>query len=312
MLKRKLYQSIILCGFLVIMLFGSHFANSETTQDDQCWGILRDTYTYIHDFDYYNYEKEDPLTKISEEITFWDVKSEVNNISFRTDLAEIFLGMVNCESEECYDEYRDAWEYDSVTDSFEVTYSYDNVSQKLGFIDPLDNESNFLGFNADIPLDPVKLGIYLFNYWGGLGFTFLPVSHVNFSFITGFQIYEQAYTDFEINFKDTFKFKRKNFEGYSYEFSYTYEDQIYEGLNFKQELDTKFSYNIQGVLYQFYHHDKYFEGSSSSYKLKRESFLDYSIETYDESLVIASFSVIYGLSGILVFAIVVIGKKRKK
>ena len=176
MLKRKLYQSIILCGFLVIMLFGSHFANSETTQDDQCWGILRDTYTYIHDFDYYNYEKEDPLTKISEEITFWDVKSEVNNISFRTDLAEIFLGMVNCESEECYDEYRDAWEYDSVTDSFEVTYSYDNVSQKLGFIDPLDNESNFLGFNADIPLDPVKLGIYLFNYWGGLGFTFLPVS----------------------------------------------------------------------------------------------------------------------------------------
>ena len=311
MQKRKLCLRIVLSGFLVIILFGSHFVNSETTQDDQCWGILRDTYTYMYDFDYYNYKKDDPLTKIREEITFWDVKSEGNNISFRTDLKEIFLGIVNCESEECYDEYREAWGYDSITDSFEVTYRYDNLSQTLGFIDPLNNESDFLELNVDIPLNPVELGIYLFNYWGGLGFTFLPVSHVNFSFMTDFGIYEEAYSDFEISFNEIFKFKRKKFEGYSYEFSYTYEDQIYEGLYFKQELYTKFSYNIQGVLYHFYHHDKYFEGSSSSYELTRESFLDYSIETYDDSLVIASFSSIYGLSGIVVFAILA-EKKRKK
>ncbi|MCG3219964.1 MAG: hypothetical protein H7641_01160 [Candidatus Heimdallarchaeota archaeon] len=292
-------------------MFGTFFVNSETAQEEQCWGILRDTYTYIYDLDYYNYEKENPLTKTNKEITIWDVESENNTISFRTDLWVVFLSMVYCESEECYDEYRDAWDYNSTTDSFSVTYRYDNETQELEFVDPLHIESVSIGPDMDVPLDPKDLGEYLFLWWGGLGFTFLPVFHPDFSFKTDFQLYELAYPDFEISFQDTFKFQRKKFEGYSYEFSFTFEEEVHSELYFKEEIETKFSYNKQGVLYNYYNHVKYFEKTTDKFELKRKSTLDYSIDSIDENLTVAN-SWVYGLSGILVSTIVIFGRRRKK
>lgn len=306
----KSYQSILLSGFVLVLLFGSFSINSETTQEMQCWGTLRDSYTYIYDLKDYDYEKEDPLTETNKEIKMWDMESENNNISFRTDQWEIFLGLVNCESEECYDEYRDAWEYNAATDSFKVTYRYNNESQELQFVDPVDSQSIFLGPGMPIPFDAVDISYYLFGWYGGLGFTFLPIYHPDFSFKTDFQEYEQYYKDFKIIFLDTFKYQRKMFEGYHCEFSYNYEWEM-TGSYYKEEIETKFSYNKQGELYDYYCQYQFFEKNDNRFELKTKSILEYSIDSYDESLIVAN-SWIFGLVGILISTVVIFGWRRRR
>ena len=310
MKKGKSYQTLLSCGIVIVLLFGSFFVNSETTQEMQCWGTLRDTYTYNSDSAYYNYEKEDPLTEANKEVTIWDVESVNNTISFRTDLWGIFLGMVHCESEEEYDEYREAWEYDNTTDSFRVTYRFNIENQELQFVNPVHSQSISLGPSMSVPVDPMELYDYLLMWYGGLGFTFLPVFHANFSFETDFEIYELAYPGFEISFNDTFKFKRKTFQGYSYEISYTFEDEIYSGLDMKDEIEIEFSYNEQGILYSSYYQRKHHEKSTGDYELLNKLILHYTIDSYDKELAVAS-SWFYGLSGIFVCAIIVAKRRRR-
>ncbi len=310
MKKGKKYQSLILCGVLVLLLFGTFFANSETTQEEQCWGPLRETYTYVHDEDYYNYENAEPLTETYEEITIWDVESDGNDISFRTDLWIIFLGMVHCESEEDYDEYREAWEFDNVTDSFRVTYRYDSESQLLGFVNPVYPDTMLSG-DEEVPINPVLLVNHMFLFYRGLAGLFLPILHTNFSFETDFHIYEQAYSDFEINFKDTFMFQGKKFQGYYYEISYTVEYKIYPGLYARDEIERSFSYNSHGELYNFYNHLSYSNNESGQFELKREGFFNYYIDSYDGSLVVTH-SWAIGLSGILIVSVFILYRRRKE
>ncbi|MCE7742266.1 MAG: hypothetical protein GOP50_07375 [Candidatus Heimdallarchaeota archaeon] len=307
MRKRKLYQNM-LCGIFIVLMFGSFLVNSETTQEGQCWGDLRETYTYILDNEFYNYNFADPLTETYEEITIWDVESLENEISFRTDMWEVFLGMVSCDNETCYDLYRAAWLYENETESFKVTYRYDNETQELGFVNPITLD--LLGLNADVPVNPMELVKNLFMYYQGLGFTFLPVFHSNFSFETDFQIYELAYPDFEIEFKDTFRFQRKKFEGYYYKMSYTVEDERYPGLWYKEEISRYYSFNTQGVLYDFYNEIKHYTNESGDYKLQVKGILRYYLDSYDETLVVAH-SWVYGIGAILITSTVIVYKRRK-
>ena len=306
----KSYQSILLSGFILVLLFGSFSINSNTTQDMQCWGTLRDSYTYIYDVEHYDYEKEEPLTETKKEIKMWDVESENNNITFRTDQWEVFLGLVDCESEECYDEYRDAWEYSATTDSFKVTYRYNIEDNELQFVDPVQSESVSLGPGMPIPCDPVDISYYLFGWFKGLGFTFLPVDHPNFSFKANFEEYVLYYEDFEINFADIFKFQRKTFEGYHYEFSYNYEWEMHTGAYY-EELETKFSYNKQGELYDYYSQYKFYEKNDDKLELKIKTILEYFIDTYDESLAVTN-SWAFAIGGILVVTVIIFGWRRRK
>lgn len=306
----KYYQSILLCGFILVLLFGSFSIYSETAQEMQCWGTLRDSYTYIFDFKQYNYEKENPLSEENYEIKMWDVESENNNISFRTDQWEIFLGLIHCENEECYDEYRNAWEYNAATDSVRVTYRYNNENQELQFVDPVDSQSISLGPGMPIPFDPVNSSYYLFGWFGGFGFTFIPIYHPDFSFRKDFQEYEQMYKDFKISFLNTFKFQRKKFEGFHFEFSY-YNILEWSESYYKEEIETKFSYNKQGELYDYYSQYKFYEKIDNRYDLEIKSIFEYSIDSYDESLVVAN-SWIFGLGGILISTIVIYVWKRRK
>lgn len=310
MKKWKEYRNFIFCGIFVIILFGTFFVNSETTQQEQCWGTLRDTYTYIYDSDVYTYEDGKTLKETDMEITIWDVESEGNDISFRSDMMVVFLGMVRCLDEECYDAYREGWEYDNETESFRVTFRYFNESQRLGFVDPTSFDSQSVGVTMPLPVDPIDLGKHMFGWWAGLGYTFLPVFHSNFSFMSNFSIYELVYQDFEISFEDTFRYKTRKFEGYSYEYSYTFVENPYPGFEFKQEIETKFSYNSQGVLYKYESNVKHYSNTSGAYELTWESHLDYSIDSIDKTLAIAN-SWIYGLGGILISAIVVFNRRRK-
>ena len=217
--------------------------------------------------------------------------------------------MVQCENETCYDLYRAAWQYNNETFTVKVTYRYDNETQKLGFVDPISLE--MLGLAMDIPFNPLDLPLYLFLYWEGLGFTFLPIFNNDFSFKTDYELYELAHPDFEIAFKDTFKFQGKKFQGYHYEYSFTVENNIYPGLGYRERIKRYFSYNNQGILYEFHNEFKYYENGTGEYEIVREGTFRYSIDSYDESLVV-SYAWFYGISAIFVTSIVyVIGKKRR-
>jgi len=309
MKTRGLYQKSILCGIILFLFFGSIFANSDVTDGEQYWGPLRESYTYIWDDDHYNYKLAEPRIVNYEEITIWDVESEGNEISFRSDKWEVFLGMVHCENQSHYDLYRAAWLYENETESFEVTYRYDNATQELGFVDPLTLD--FMGQTADVPVNPMELPANLFMFYKGLGFNFLPVLHNKFSFETDFQIYELVYPDFEIEFKDNFKFQRKRFEGYCYTYSYTFEEQLYPGVLYKEEIYRCFSYNTQGVLYDFYNDYTFSTNISGQYEIETEGVFKYYLESYDETLVVAH-AWMFGVSAIFITSTIVVYKRRKR
>ncbi|MHA1407976.1 MAG: hypothetical protein ACTSSG_11440, partial [Candidatus Heimdallarchaeaceae archaeon] len=156
-----------------------------------------------------------------------------------------------------------------------------------------------------------NLGGYLFGWYGGVGLTFLPIFHEDFSFKSNFSIYEQAYADFEISSSNTFKFKGRKFEGFSYEYGYIHEFEKYPGLSGKITKETKFSYNSQGVLYNYHTESKYYEKTTGDYELNRKTILDYSIDSYDKDLVVGYFW-LYGLSGILISGLLVVYWRRGK
>ncbi|MCE7742265.1 MAG: hypothetical protein GOP50_07370 [Candidatus Heimdallarchaeota archaeon] len=309
MRKRDLYQNMLLCGILVFLLFGSFFANSNTTQEEEYWGPLRETYTYIWDDTHYNYNLENPLIENYEEITIWDVESEENEISFRTNKLTVFMGMIHCESQACYDLYRAAWLYENETESFKVTYRYDNITQEIGFVDPISLD--LMSSNLGVPVNMMEIHVDLFMFWRGFGFTFLPVLSSNFSFQTDYEIYELAYKEFEIEFKDSFKFQRKKFEGYHYRISYVYEGSLYPGVSYREEVCRYYSYNVQGVLYEFYNDYKFSTNITGDFEVETEGVFKYYIDSYDEVLVVAH-SWVYGIGAFIVTSTVIVYKRRKK
>ncbi len=308
MRKKEIYQNGLLCGTLLILFFGSFLANSEITDEGQCWGDLKETYTYIWDSKVYNYKLVEPLSETYKEIAIWDVGSEGNEISFRTDMWEVFIGMIHIENETHYDLYRAAWLYENETESFKVTYRYDNLTQEIGFVDPLSLD--LIEGGADVPLNPMEMHVEMFMFWQGLGLTFLPVLHEDFSFETNFTIYELAYPDFEIKFEDTFRFQRKNIEGYHYEFSYTSEFKLYPGVWNREEVSRYYSYDTQGVLYDFYNEQTLSTNISGKYEVESEGTFRYYLYSYDGT-VIAAHSWIYCLSGILIISVYMLYKRRR-
>ncbi|MCG3259477.1 MAG: hypothetical protein H7644_07010, partial [Candidatus Heimdallarchaeota archaeon] len=84
-----------------------------TSQAENYWGINRDSYSYSNVFEYTRYNVEgdgrvEYFNKVTEEVIIWDVESNENNITFRTTKKLTFLGYIDCESEECYEEFLEA------------------------------------------------------------------------------------------------------------------------------------------------------------------------------------------------------------
>ena len=308
-MKSKMHQKVMWNGVLLVLLFGSLLASAEVTDDVQGWESLRDSYTYIWDVEWYNYNLEEPLSREQDEVVIWDVKNDDNEISFRTDKWEVFLGMVDCENETCYDLYRAAWLYDNDTESFKVTYRYDNNTQEIGFVDPISLD--FMSQNLEVPINIVEMHMEFFGYWEGLGFTFLPVTHEDFSFETNYTLYELAYKDFELEFKDTFRFQGRKFEGYFYDFSYTWEYNIYGYQMLREKIHRKYAYNVQGVLYDFYNEYELSTNITGEFEVKYKGNTKYFLEEFDRTL-IASHNWIYGISAIFLTSTILIIKRRRK
>ncbi len=298
--KRK--QSKILFTSLLLLLVFSPMP--FTSQAGNYWGINRDSYSYSRVFEYTIYDIEgdgglEYFNKATEEVIIWDVESNENNITFRTTKKLTFLGYVDCESEECYEEFLEALEFDGETDSVKVTYVYDENEQKFGFVDPRDMQ--FLGFEVDIPVNIIDLPMSI-NMWDYIGCLFLPVLSANFSFETNYTIYEQIYTDFELESKSTFRLKGKKFEGYSYSDTYTFfiENEGFPGKKFINE--AVFQYNSLGVLYNFEGKTEEYTEIDDKYKLYRVSDATFTIDTIDESLAV-SLQWIFGFFGLALIAI---------
>lgn len=309
MQKRRMYRETLFGGILLLIMFGSAFVNSEITDEEHCWGDLRDTYTYTWEEKVNNYKSEELSTDTSEELTIWDVEKEGNEISFRTNDWEVFLGMVHCENVSCYDLYRAAWLYENETESFKVTYRYDNFTQELGFVDPITLE--LLRINESVPVNIVELHVNLFMYWKGYGFTFLPVLHENFSFEEDYQLYEQAYPDFNLEYKDTFRFLGKKFEGYYFKFSFTEKYKVYPSVWCQEEVYRYYSYNTQGVLYDFYNEQNYYTNETGEYELEMEGYFRYYLDSYDETLIITHPWTI-SLGAIFITSALIVYKKKRR
>lgn len=308
-MKSKYYHKIIFGGIVTCLVFCSFFASAEVTDEVQGWDDLRESYTYIWDVEWYNYNLENPLQEYDEEITIWDVESTDNEISFRTNKWDTFLGMVDCENATCYDLYKAAWLYDNDTESLKVTYRYDNVSQEIGFVDPISLD--FMNQNLEVPMNVVEMHFNFFAFWDGLGFTFLPVTHDDFSFETNYTLYELAYKDFEIEFKDTFRFQRRKFEGFSYEFSYTWEYNIYGYEMLRTKIHRRYSYNVQGVLYELFNEYELSTNKTGEFITKEEGNSKYYLEEYDRTLIVA-YNWIYSFSTIFIISVMIFTKKKRK
>ncbi|TFG08711.1 hypothetical protein EU534_02635 [Candidatus Heimdallarchaeota archaeon] len=307
-MKTKMYQVTITSGIVVVLLFCNFFASAQVTDEAQGWEDLRDSYTYSWDAEWYNYNLQDPLQKHYEEIVIWEVENTDNEITFRTDKWEVFLGMVDCENETCYDLYRAAWLYDNDTESFKVTYRYNNVSQEIGFVDPISLD--FMDQNLEVPMNIVEMHFNFFTFWDGLGFTFLPVTHEDFSFETNYTLYELAYKDFEIEYKDTFRFQRRKFEGYSFEFSYTWEYNIYGYEMLREKIYRRYSYNVQGVLYEFFNEFELSTNKTGEFTTEQEGIFKYYLEEYDRTLIV-TYNWICSFGTICIISVIIFVKKKQ-
>ena len=307
--KRK-QNKILITSLLFLLVF---CPLSFTSQAENYWGINRDSYSYSRVFKCTRYDIEgtggfEYFDKTTEEVMVWDVKSNENNITFRTTKWLTFLGYVNCDSEECYDEFLEALEYDNETNSIKATYVYKENEQKFGFVDPRDMQ--FLGFEVDIPVNIIDLPMSI-GMWDYIGCLFLPVLSSSFSFETNYTIYEQIYTDFELESKETFRLKGKKFEGYSYSYKYTFFIEI-EGLPGKKFIDEAvFQYNSLGVLYNFEGKTEEYREVDGKYKLYRISDATFTIDAIDESLA-ASLQWMYGFVGLVVLAMFFLKNKSRR
>lgn len=270
---------------ITLILFTSTVSTTSNAQLDTPWDVSRESYAYNYKktSKYYDIDgtSEDKTITDEKTVEMWEVNSTENEITFRTNNLERFLGCVNCESIECHQEYKDAWQYDETDDSLTVTYLYDKAGGKLGFLDPI--LGTLLCFEMEIPLDPVNLPGYCLAYWGGMGFVFLPVLDANFSFISEFPSYENFYDEFNIQVEDTFTFSGKKFEGYSYEI----ETMIINDIKETKWVDyVKYSYNTKGVLYKHYSEADYYRIVDGNLKRKIHTELIYEIESIDEDLIV--------------------------
>ncbi len=307
--KRK--QSKILFTSLLLLLVFCPL--TFTSQAENYWGINRDSYSYSRVFEYTRYDIEgtggvEYSNTTTEEVMIWDVKSNENNITFRTTKWFTFLGYVSCACEEGYEEFLEALEYDNETDSIKATYAYNETEQKLGFVDPRDMQ--FLGFEVDIPVNLLDLPMSI-GMWDYIGCLFLPVLSPSFSFETNYTVYEQIFTDFELESKETFRLKGKKFEGYSYNYEYTFFIEI-EDLPGKKFIDEAvFQYNSLGVLYYFEGKTEEYREVDGEYKLYRISEAIFTIDTIDESLSV-SLQWMFGFVGLVVLAMFFIRNRSRR
>ena len=307
--KRK-QSKILFTSVLLLLVF---CPLSFTSQAENYWEINRDTYSYSQVYEITRFDAEgnggiEYFNTTTEDVTIWDVESNENNITFRTTKWLTFLGYANCESEECYDEFLEALEYDNETDSIKATYVYKENEQKFGFVDPRDMQ--FLGFEVDIPVNLVKLPKSI-GMWDYIGCLFLPVLSSNFSFETNYTIYENILTDFELESKSTFRLKGKKFEGYSFRYRYTFFLAI-AGLPITKYIDEAiYQYNSLGLLYNFEGKTEGYRIVDDKYKLSRISDVTFTIDTIDESLAVSQ-QWIFGFVGLVVIAIFFKRKLTKK
>ena len=307
--KRK-QSKLLFVSLLLLLVF---CPLSFTSEAENYWGINRDSYSYSRVFEYTRYDIEgnggvEYFNKDTEEVIIWDVESNENNITFRTTKKLTFLGYIDCESEECYEEFLEALEFDGETDSIKATYVYKENEQKFGFVDPRDMQ--FLGFEVDIPVNIIDLPMSI-GMWDYIGCLFLPVLSSSFSFETNYTVYDIMYTDFELEAKETFRLKGKKFEGYSYSYKYTFFIEI-EGLPGKKFIDEAvFQYNSLGVLYNFEGKTKEYREVDDKYKLYRISDETFTIDAIDESLAVSQ-QWIFGFVGLVFLAMVVIRRKSRR
>jgi hypothetical protein len=294
---------------ITTIVFTSILSNTSTAQAATPWDVSRESYEYNYlqtrkVFDIDGTSGGDKTYIDEKTVEMWEINSTENEITFRTNNLELFLGCVHCESPECYQEYRDAWQYEETDDSLTVTYRYDKIEGELGFINPISG--TFLCFTMEIPLNPVELPGYCFDLWGGMGFVFLPVLNYNFSFVTDFQSCENIYEEFNIQVYDTFTFSGKLFEGYSYEIEHSYIDNIGER---KWENYVKYSYNTKGVLYNYYGEGDYYETIEGNLERSSHNELRYSIDSIDEDLIVG---VSWPLSLLGFFIIITLWRKKNR
>ena len=307
--KKKQYE-LLFASLLLLLVF---CPVSCTSQAENYWGINRDSFSYSRVFEHTRYDVEgtggvEYFNTTTEEVMIWDVESNENNITFRTTKWLAFLGYANCESEECYNEFLEVLEYDNETDSIKATYVYKENEQKFGFVDPRDMQ--FLGFEVDIPVNIIDLPLSI-GMWDYIGCLFLPVLSANFSFETNYTIYDNMFTDFELESKSTFRLKGKKFEGYSYSYKYTFFIEV-EGFPGRKFIDeTVFQYNSLGVLYNFEGKTEEYRDVTGKYKLYRISDATFTIDTIDESLAVSQ-QWIFGFVGLVVLAMFFIRKKSRR
>jgi len=291
---------------IVLVVLTSTVSNISNAQLDTPWDVSRKAYVYNYKQTRKTFDIEgtsEDKTYIDEKtVEMWEVNSTGNEIAFRTNNLELFLGCVHCESPECYEEYREAFQYNETDESLTVTFLYDKVEGKLGFIDPI--LGTFLGFTMDIPLDPVELPGYCIGLWEGRGFVFLPVLDYDFSFVTDFQNYETSYEEFNIQIDDTFTFDGKKFEGYSYEIEYTFIDDI-GGRKWVHYY--KYSYNTKGILYTHYAETDFYRTVEENLEKSSHIELKYDIDSIDENLIVG---VSWPLSFIGFIIIIALWRKR--
>ena len=294
--------------FLIILIgFASIINNTSNAQLDTPWDVSRESYVYKHRETRKAYDIDGGSGGTStyihiKTVEMWEVNSTGNEITFRTNNLEQFLGCVDCDSPECYEQYKEAWQYNEVDESLIVTYRYDKTEGKLGFLDPI--LGTLLSFYMDIPLNPVELPGYCLGLWEGMGFVFLPVLDDDFSFLSDFQNYEDSYDEFNIQVDDTFIFEGNKFEGYSYEIEHTFIDDI----SGRKWVDyANFSYNTKGILYTYYSETDFYRTVEGELQRSSHTELQYNIDTIDENLIVE----VNWLLSILGFVILVALRKKK-
>lgn len=269
-----------------LIIFTSISSNTSTAQVDTPWDVSREAYVYNYlrtrrTFDIEGTSGGDKTYIDEKTVEMWEVNSTGNEITFRTNNLEQFLGCVHCESQECYQEYKDAWQYNETDESLTVTYLYDKIEGKLGFLDPILD--TLLCFNMEIPINPIYLPDYCLGLWGGLGFVFIPVLDEDFSFVNDFQNYTIIYDDFSIQVDDKFTFDGKKFEGYSYEIEYTVIDDIGGR---KWVYYDKYSYSTKGILYTYHAKTDFYRTVDSDLERSSHTELKYDIDSIDEDLIV--------------------------
>lgn len=278
---------------------------TSISQTENYWDITRDAYSFTRtyertSYDIYGSGKIDYSNTSTENIVIWDVNNTDNVITFRTTKWRTFVGFCECVTGPCMDAFLELLEFDNETDSVKATYQYNVQEKVLSFLKP--GSDHLFGHGIYIPVDILDLtsSIVIWDFIGGL---FLPVLSPGFSFEANYANYESIYTDFEIEFKDTFKLKRKKFEGYSYSFKYTETNEV-EGLPVKKYYnEALIQYNSQGVLYNYEGRNEQSEEVDGKYETYWIYDMSYTIDTIEKSLAV-SFKWMFGFVGLVFIAIV--------